>query len=141
MTLRTGVLLRYCRRRLRQLDPLGHEPKRLVELTRADLMLEASRGQPRLLARAQADIFREISTFILRDMEENVKQAPYVLQAWVNGTYFYYNESANWLQELAGAKTFESYFEAEAFVLQNFDPNEARDSILVVPISEGVEHA
>lgn len=134
MSLETGHLLRFCRARLRQLVPQGYEPP-LKEMTRAELMLEAARG-PRLLARAQADIFHEITRFVLRDMEENMRQAPYVLQTWVDGVYFYYFVDGNWRPEHVGAKQFLAHTEAEAFIRDNFDPNQARDAILVVPLHE-----
>lgn len=140
MAIETSELLRYCRKRLRQLYPEGIEPP-LRDMTRAAMILEAARGNPRLLARAQADVFDEIVRFVLRDMGENVKHAPYVLQAWVDGVYHYYFENGSWAQTHEGSKQFQSFFEAEAFIVQNFDPNAARDSILVVPWMEVVKHA
>lgn len=129
--MKTGELLRYCRRRLRQVYPEGLEPP-LREWTRAQMMQEAALGSPRLLARAQADVFKEIVRFVLRDMGEDMRGAPYVLQAWIDGVYYYFHANGAWKVEHEGAKTFESFFEAEAYVITNFDPNEARDSILVV---------
>ncbi len=88
-----------------------------------------------VVARARADSFSEIIRFVLIDMGENVKHAPYVLQAWVDGVYFYF-DGHGWRETHVGAKEFASFFEAEAFVQKNFDPNVQRDAILVVPTRE-----
>lgn len=140
MGIETGELLRFCRKRLRQLYP-EMRSKPLTEWTRDELMRDAARGSPGVVRRAQAASFDEVMRFVFRDMGENMRHAPYVLQAWVDGVYFYYHgldESGGlrWLTQHEGAKTYPSYFEAEAFILHNFDPNDARDSILVVPLRE-----
>lgn len=129
--MKTGELLRYCRRRLRQVYPEGIEPP-LRAWTRATMMQDAARGSPRLLARAQADVFKEIIRFVLHDMGEDMRGSPYVLQAWVDGVYYYFHADGAWKSTHDEAKIFASFFEAEAYVVANFDPNEARDSILVV---------
>lgn len=139
MAIQTNELLRYCRKRIRQLYPKGcgdPSPIELSKMTTAQRMQEASRSDGRLLARAQWDVFEEIKRFVLRDMGEDMRSAPYILQAWVDGVYFYYLESVGWVKDHEAAKTFPSFFEAEAYIQQNFDPNEARDSILVVPLME-----
>lgn len=135
--MKTNELLRFCRKRLRELYSLGQMPAFMDRPTRHELMRQAATGRG-IVARSRADSFSEIIHFILIDMGENVKYAPYVLQAWVDGVYFYYDGS-NWVQSPEGAKQFDSFVEAEAFIQQNFDPNAARDAILVVPTRELVE--
>jgi hypothetical protein len=89
-----------------------------------------------IVARARADSFYEIIAFVLVDMGENMKYAPYVLQAWVNGVYFYYTASAEWAEQYDHVKKFPSFIDAEVFVQEHFTADAARDSILVVPLSE-----
>jgi hypothetical protein len=144
MSIPTPELLRYCRTRLRQLYPAGNGPRlpELARMTVAERMVEASRSDGRLVARAQADIFAEIIRFALCDMDEDMHAAPYLLQAWTkDGAHHYYFSDGSWLPTHEGAKQYPSFFEAEAFIQQNFDPNDARDGILVVPLSEVEKHA
>ena len=129
-------LLQFLRRRLRQTQQEGYE-KSLKEMSREEMMREASRGM-RVIARGQADIFAEIIRYLHTELEMNSKHAPYVLQAWVDGVYHYYAKT-EWTLSVSGARNFQTLTEAEAFIMQNFNPDVARDSILIVPLKEALE--
>lgn len=105
----------------------------------------ASEGRAaRTVSRGRADVLEEIIRYIHVEMSGDVKQAPYILQAWVDGVYFYYTHGdlsresleGTWREQSLGAKEFKSLTEAEAFIMTNFNPDASRDSILIVPLKE-----
>jgi hypothetical protein len=130
-------LLQFLRRRLRQTMQDGFELP-LLEMDRHAMSRDAVRGGHKIIARGQMDIFAEIIRYLHTELGMSSKHAPYVLQAWVDGVYHYYAKT-EWTLSVSGARTFQALTEAEAFIMQNFNPDVARDSILIVPLKEALE--